>query len=318
MFFKRKPKNRRLGRAHVLDVKLRSTQVRAARTRMAAWGLGTVFVTVLGVYLLWRGGDWALDCLVYENKAFAIQQIDLQTDGVLAVDQLRRWAGVKPEDNLMALDLGRVKRDLELIPLVQSVSVERVLPHTLRIRVIEREPCAQINVPRPRSNGGIEIATLQIDAEGYVLVPAEARQRSTPAPPPGDLPLLAGINANELQPGRRLTMPQVQAVLQLIAAFEFSPMAGLAELKRIDVSTPEVLVITTGQGSEITFGLADIEQQLRRWQAVFIAGQKQGKAISSLDLAIANNNPARWVEASAVPPVTPKARKPLNSKKHHV
>ena len=56
-----------------------------------------------------------------------------------SADQLRRWAGVKPGENLFALDLARVKRDLEMVPLIDSVSVERVLPRTLRIRVTERE-----------------------------------------------------------------------------------------------------------------------------------------------------------------------------------
>ena len=61
-------------------------------------------------------------------------------------------------------------------------------------------------------------------------------------------------------------------------AFEQSPMAGLVDLKRVDVSSPEVLVVTTGQGSEVTFGLTDFEQQLRRWHAIFELGQKTGKA----------------------------------------
>ena len=40
MWFKRKPKNRRTGRKHVLDVKLRSDQVRASRVRVAALACG--------------------------------------------------------------------------------------------------------------------------------------------------------------------------------------------------------------------------------------------------------------------------------------
>src|SRR6516164_9564295 len=134
MWFKRKPKNRRLGREYVLDVKLRSSQVRAARTRLAAIALAIVFATVLGVYLLWRGSEWALDRLVYDNKAFALETLDIQTDGIIAVDQLRRWARVKAGENLMRLDLARVKRDLEMVSFIQPpVSIERVLPHTLRI-----------------------------------------------------------------------------------------------------------------------------------------------------------------------------------------
>jgi len=319
MWFKRKPKNRRLGREQVLDVKLRSSKVRAARTRMTAVSLGAVFATVFGLYLVYRGGEWLLNRLVYENRAFAIEEIDVQTDGIIPVDQLRRWSGVKPEENLLALDLGRVKRDLEMVPLVRSVSVERILPRALHIRVTEREPIAQSNVPRPRANGGIEISVYQLDADGWVILPLEPRDRATsPGQSDESLPLLRGINASTLQPGRRLTAPQVQAALQFLVAFEQSPMAGLAELKQVDVSSPEVLVVTTGQGSEVTFGVNDFERQLRRWHAIFESGRKTGTAIGTLDLAVTNNVPLHWLEASALPPAAPKLSKPLRSKKKHV
>ncbi|HWH68027.1 MAG TPA: FtsQ-type POTRA domain-containing protein [Candidatus Sulfotelmatobacter sp.] len=322
MWFKRKPKNRRLGREFVLDVKLRSSQVRAARARMAAVALGIVFATVFGVYLLWRGSEWTLNRLVYENQAFVISEIKVQTDGVIAPDQLRRWSGVRTGQNLLALDLARVKRDLELVPAIQNVAIERILPHTLCLRVVEREPVAQINITRPKSKGGIELAVFYVDAEGYVMLPLEPHQRTTPASQPVEpMPILDGINANEVQAGRRLESPQVQAALQLIVAFERSPMAGLVDLKRIDVSAPESLQTSTGQGSEVAFGLADPEQQLRRWREIFDQGQKLNKVLASLDLAVSNNIPARWLEASVTPPApAPKLPKPLrsNPKKKHV
>ncbi len=300
-------------------MKLRSSQIRATRARRSAIGLGFVFATVFGLYMLYRTGGWVLNRWVYENKAFAIQEIDVQTDGVISPDQLRRWTGVKPEDNLLALDLARVKRNLELIPLVQSVSIERILPRTLRIRVTEREPIAQVNVPRPRSGGGVEVAVYQLDADGYVMVPLDSRERATPLNQPTDaLPALCGINSTELQPGRRISAPQVQAALQLIMAFEQSPMAALVDLSRVDVSFPQVLVVTTDQGSEVTFGLAGLEQQLRRWHEILELGRKMGKAIATLDLAVPNNIPARWLEASAVPPAAPKSPKPLRLRKKHV
>ena len=115
MWFKREQKNRRLNRGHVLDVKLRSDQVRAARTRLASIALGVTLGTVFGLYLFWRAGEWALDKFVYENPTFAIQRIEVQTDGVIAPEQLRRWSGVKPGANLIALDLASVKRNLELV-----------------------------------------------------------------------------------------------------------------------------------------------------------------------------------------------------------
>ena len=319
MFFRRKPKNRRLGRAQVLDVKIRSDQVRAARTRTTALTIGAVFCTLFGIYIAYRSGEWLLKRLVYENPAFALQELDVQTDGVISPDQLRRWAGVRTGENVLALDLSRVKRDLELVPLVQSVSVERVLPHELRIHVTEREPIAQVNVPRPRPGGGVDMTVFQIDPEGWVMLPLEPSQRATPIGPEGEqFPIISGINANELQPGHQIAGPQVRAALTLIVAFDQSPMAGVVDLRRLDVSSAQVLVATTGQGSEITFGQTAYEQQLCRWHDIFEKAQKFGKAIASLDLAITNNIPARWVEASAVPPATPKSPKPLRLKKKHV
>src|SRR5262245_51480115 len=137
MWFKRAAKNRRLERGHVLDVKLRTKEARAARMKLATTALGVSLGTVLALYLLWRGGVCALDRFVFKNDAFAVRNLDIQTDGSIPMTQLRQWAGVKPGDNLLALDLARIKRDIELAPMIESAAVERVLPHTLRVRVSE-------------------------------------------------------------------------------------------------------------------------------------------------------------------------------------
>lgn len=316
MWLNRKPKNRRFERSYVLDVKLRSSQVRAARVRAIAISLGLLVAIVGGAYWVWLAGDWALNRLVYENKAFAIEEIDVQTDGIIALDQLRRWTGVRLGQNLLALDLARVKRDLELVSLIQSASVERVLPHTLRARIIERSPIAQINVLKPAASGGIESGVFLLDQDGYVIVPLDPRQRTTPLNQSAeDLPLIFGISSTQVQAGRRIESPQLLAALQLLVAFDRSPMQGLVDLKKIDLTSPDVLVVTTDQSSELTFGLSDLDRQLRRWHMIFTKGQQYNKAIASLDLAVSNNLPVRWLEASAAPPVSPKPAK-LFRKKH--
>jgi cell division septal protein FtsQ len=319
MWFRRKQRNRRLSREYVLDVQLRSSVVRAARSRRFALALGVSFAAVFGVYVLWRVGGWGLNQLLYENNAFAIRDVEVQTDGVISLDELRRWAGVKPGANLLALDLAEVKRNLEYVPFVASAAVERILPNTLRLRVTEREPVAQVNLPRPRSGGGVEVLVYQLDAEGFVMPPLDPRQRSTPlfqAEPP--LPVMTGVNPNDLQSGRRVESPGVQAALRLITAFDRSPLMGLVELRRLDVGSPEVLVLTTGQGSTVTFGLQDFERQLLRWREIYDVGMRHQKAIASLDLAVTNNIPARWLEASALPAAPQKPANPPRTKRKHV
>jgi len=306
MWFGRKPKNRRLSRKHVLDVKLRASQVRATRVRLGAVALAVTFGTVFGLYLFWRAGEWALDEFVYDNSEFAIRHIDAQTDGVIAPEQLCRWSGVRLGENLMALDLGSVKRNLALVSTIGSVSVERVLPGTLRIRVTERQPIAQVDVPRPGPGGGIEVTVFQLDADGYVMQPLNARECVISlAQIRNQLPVITGLNVYRLEPGQRVESSQALAALQLLAAFSRSIMAGPASLRRIDVSSPGVVVATTGQGAEITFGLDNLEQQLQRWREIYDLGQRMNKAIESLDLAVSNNVPVRWMEAVTVPAALP-------------
>jgi cell division protein FtsQ len=319
MWFNRKQKNRRLSRGHVLDVKLRSDQVRKSRMRLGTLAFSVVFGTVFGFYLLWRIGEFALDRLVYENPTFAIQHMDVRTAGVISADQLERWAGVRTGQNLFALDLARVKRDLEMVPLISSVSVERILPNTLRLRVTEREAVAQVNVPRADGHGGVVVAVFQLDPDGFVMMPLDPRQTIVPLGQPNDsLPVLTGIGLNELQPGRQLETPQALAALRLITEFAHSPMAGLVDLQRVDVGAPEVLTVTTGQGSEITFSLHDLPRQLRRWREIYDLGQRMHRSIASLDLAVSNNIPARWLEADAVPPQPPKPHKTVRTKRKNV
>lgn len=317
-WFKRKPKNRRLGREHVLDVKLRSDQVRATRMRYAAIGLGLVFATVFGFYLIWRAGDWVLARLVYENKAFAVDEIQVQTDGVIAPDQLRHWSGVKLGVNLLALDLGRVKRNVEMMSVVQSVAVERILPHALRLRVTERDPIAQVYLQQFRTNGVAQVNILHLDEFGYVMTPLDPRQRSTPAAPGEDtVPLICGGNPGEYIPCKRVESPQIRAALQLISAFNHSSMAGLVDLRTIDVSSPDILKVSTSQNTTIIFASVDLEKQLRRWRGIYDWGQRMNKGFVTLDLSVSNNIPA-LLAGAAPPPVNPRAKHPQHTRKRNV
>jgi len=316
MWLKQKQKNRRLHRGHVLDVKLRSDQVRASRARMATIACGGLFGTMFGLYLLWCAGAWALDRLVYENSTFAIQTIDVQTDGVIAPEQLRQWSGIKPGANLVALNLAAVKRNLELVSTVESVSIERVLPRTLKIRITERVPVAQVNLPGADTTGALALSVFQLAADGIVMRPLDPAARTLPlGQTTADLPVITGLNVYQLQAGRSVESPQVQSALQLIRAFGHSPMAGLVDLRRIDVSSPQVVVVTTTQGSQLTFALDNIEQQLRHWRQIYDLGQQMKKTIATADLAVANNVPVRWMDMT---PATPRNTAPTGARRRNV
>lgn len=274
------------------------------RVRVATLATTLSLGTIFGLYLLWRCGAWAVDHFVYQNPSFAIRELDIQTDGVISIEQLRRWAGVRENQNLFALDLARVKRDIELVPAIQSVAVERVLPKTLRIYVTEREPIAQVQ-------------GYLLDAEGYVMLPLDPQQRSV-SPLGEHYPVLTGVSLAELRPGKQVESPQTRAALRFLVAFDHSPMAALVDLVRIDVSLPHVLYVTTAQQNEIIFRASDFDKQLNRWRLVHEEVQKQARQIATLDLSVKENVPLKLSETAALPPTAGKMRKPSPYKKKHV
>lgn len=303
----------------MLDVKVRSDQARATRMRLATGVFAVCFGTLFGLYLFWRAGEWTLNKFVYENSEFAVQQIDVESSGTISDEQLRRWSGVRMGQNLIALDLAAVKRNLEMASAINTASVERILPHTLRIRVTERTPVAQVNVPRNGGQNGISISVFQLDANGVVMQPLDPRQSVVPLGQMGEsLPVVSGLNVFQLQSGHRLVTPEILAALKMIAAFPHSPMAGLADIQRVDVSFPRVFTVTTIQGGEITFGLDHLDEQLARWREIYDLGQRMNKAIASLDLAVANNVPVRWTERISAPSPAPKTLDTQNSWRKNV
>ena len=305
MVWQRKAKNLSFERRQVLDVKVARRQAVRTRVRVATFAASLSLGTLFAVFLLWRAGVWALDRFVYENRTFAIEEIDIQTDGVMALEQLRRWAGVNRGDNLFALNLTRVKRDLELVPAIQTVAVERVLPRTVRIRVLEREPVAKIH-------------GYFIDAEGFVMLPLSSRQRAVPAPPGERYPVITGASLGDVPLGKSVESPQIRAALKFIQAFDHSPMAAVLDIGRIDISAPAVLHVVTLQQNEIILPVVDFEKHLNRWRLVYEAGLDQARQIGWLDLSVADNVPLRWMETAALPPVTPKMQKKSSYRKKHV
>ncbi|HOW65640.1 MAG TPA: FtsQ-type POTRA domain-containing protein [Candidatus Paceibacterota bacterium] len=308
MWLKSKPKNRRLKREHLLEVKASSQQRRNARWRVATM-VASVSIGMLGfVAVFWLGGAWLVNRLVYHNEAFSITRIDIETDGVIPIEQIRKWAGVKKNDNLMALDLPNIKRNLELVPLIREAAVERILPRTLKLRVMERVPIAQVHALEPRLDGeGDDVVIYYLDEKGYVMMrpdkwfPGAKAWRSVDA-----LPVICGIDASELHPGWAVGSPRIRFALELLQAFEDSPMYPYVYLVRIDVYAPQVIKVITHQGSEVTLMPDKWDKQFFRWRLIHDKGAEQGNTIATLDLSVSNNLPVRWVEASSVPPVNSK------------
>lgn len=300
--------NKRPERETLLDVAAR--RGRRSRWRMPLMAFAMALLCLGAMWAGARGWAWLRERAVSENSSFALDTLEITTDGWITSDQVRMWAGVKLGDNLLTLDLSGVKRDLELVPQVESATVERVLPHLLRLDIAEREPLAQVRTLQPGEDGRMQSHVFYLDRNGVVMPPVTLAH-----PSPGlaamleALPVLRGVPASEMRPGRALSTPAVRAALQLLENQDRWSMAGWVDFASIDLSAPEVLRVTTSQGAEVILGLDNLQEQVRRWRLVYDAGGRQGRSVATLDLSLSNNCPVSWVQAA---PVAPLRARPAN------
>lgn len=283
-------RNRRSRKHTLLNVKLPIQKVKQRRARVIFKVVGFVFGFAAIFLGVWFGGRWLIQEGFYQNKQFSIRTIDIRTDGIIDPTQIHRWACVKKGDNLFQLDLLRMKRDLEIVPLIEVAAVDRVLPDILRIRVTERKPVAQVIVYKQNTEGNLERRNLLVDKLGFMTEFVESKNAEKKW-----LPVLMGVNQADLIPGRTIESTQVLAALQLISRFDLSPMAGLAHMRFIDTASRETMEVRTWQGATVRLSLFGLDRQLTRWRQIHDLGRKHNRAITRVDLSIKNNLPVLWM-----------------------
>ena len=301
MALKSRRRNKKATQKNVLSVKVQSQQTRRERLRWLRSVVALAVALVALVLFSWLGGGFALDRLVYENESFAVAEMDYRTDGIISENQLQDWGGVRKGDNLLSLDLLRIKRNIELTPRVKMASVERILPDTLQVRVTERVPMAQIWVWQRGGDGPgrYDCVRLQVDESGHVMPPIAGRSVVIPEQQAEwSLPVIAGIELKTLRslaPGRAADLPKLQSALNLIRAYRRSSLAGEIDLRVVDLSQPRILRVTTGDGGQIDLATSRLSQQFSRWARIRAHGEKYGFAIETMDLSVTNNVPVRWM-----------------------
>jgi hypothetical protein len=188
------------------------------------------------------------------------------------------------------------------------------------VRVTEREPIAQFPAwHKPSPNHILVPITFYLDEEGYVLTPSDLPKLSAQLAEHFDhLPKVMGVEPREIAKGKPVSSAKLHAALRLIRAFSQSEMAEVVDVLEIDISIPQLLELTTRDGSKVTLGYEDLPKQLQRWRIVHDYALTIGRHLASLDLSVSNNVPARWHDSDPEMPAAPRQLKPIRYKKKHV
>lgn len=77
------------------------------------------------------------------KAGFAVQSLYLEGRNRTTMDDINKALGVKKGDPILRLSIAEIRQRLEKIESIKLAAVERELPGTLYIRIVEREPVAR-------------------------------------------------------------------------------------------------------------------------------------------------------------------------------
>jgi cell division septal protein FtsQ len=268
---------RRKRNQYLLDVKVQTEGRLRHRLRWVLAILVTLVFVALGIYGLYRLVGFSAAKLVHENPRFAITQIIVEDDGALTAKQVTAFAGVAVGQNLLSLDLDRVRRNLEMVPLVRCVEVRRMLPQKLFIHVDERIAVARLQGPANAEffvdRSGFVMKTLKL-TDGTILQP------QTVVP----VPTLTGVSLADVQVGKQAQSEQIYRALELLDRLQQASAGTMMEVDSIDLNRPRQMTLLTRQHTVIKFDIEEYTRQLRRLSEIFSVAARQQRVVQSVDL----------------------------------
>lgn len=178
---------------------------------------------------------------------FVVSEIAVEGHQRLSRAEVLEIAGLDRPRNILDLDARRVAARLEASPWIQSAGVDKELPRSVAIRVVEREAAGWIYWDD----------LLRVDTDGQVICPGR--------PAEVDGPIITGIEpvSSRMDGGR--SAERVLTALRLAWLYESMGLTDFDELAEIHYD--ELLgfaLLTRHHGMEIRLGSDRFEERLLR------------------------------------------------------
>jgi cell division septal protein FtsQ len=163
-----------------------------------------------------------------------VTRIEVRGNRYLDADHLAEAAGVEPGDDLLRLDLRRLRRALERHPRVARASVSHAWPRGIRLAVEERVPVL-----------AVDHGTLwEMDSAGVLLPPLESGVLA-------DVPVLTGPDLSRLAPGARVSTADVRRALAWVRALADPQLQLLGQLSEVDPSEAGGVALVMNTGTRV-------------------------------------------------------------------
>lgn len=225
---------------------------------LIAWGIKTGF-------------EWIGRTLYSENPRFEIQHLVISCDGKLTEKYIRETSELREGMNLFGVSFGEIEDKLLKVSRIESVYLERKLPHTLIVEVKERVPVAQILGHRKSKY------PFMVDRYGYVL-PHRRKLAS--------LPLIKGFDI-DLELGEPVDHPDVETALKIIALCEsIGSLRTYISIESMDVQYSDFIDVWLKGGIRVRMPRFSLKSKLQNLATVIEIANGQGRRVKEVDLTL--------------------------------
>jgi len=239
----------------------------------------TALALLLGIFISLK---YTGSLFLSRNPKFELKNINITSDGRLLPEQLREYAGLQIGTNLFSVDFDKLRKKLEEVPLVESVAIERKLPDTLNIKVIERVAIAQIRW-NPRA------LPFLLDRHGVILPMTRSGQA---------LPLIEGLKLEKVRLGNRVNRPGITQCLDILAAADQLGLGSQVSFASFNIRYPDFVTAVVNGEITVRFPLHSGREKLVRLVSVLQIAKEQGRRLKTIDLTPDGRN----VPATDYPP----------------
>jgi cell division protein FtsQ len=218
-------------------------QVRKARLTRSAVRFAIALSIDLALLALLVVASARIGAHFVDSGEFSLERIELEGVNRLPPERIRERLRPFVNHSLLGLDLEQVAAASALDPGVRSASAKRVLPDTVRVSLVEREPRAIALI------GGIAHV---VDGTGFVIGPTGPEGAD-------NLPILSGLGdyaGDSLVAALRRGVDAVQRL-------EHAVPQWMAEISEIDLARPDRLEVRTVEaGPVIALDPVEVERNL--------------------------------------------------------
>lgn len=237
--------------------------------------LAVVIVLVFMGLMVWGivlGIDFAGRKFFSENPRFELQHLEIMSNGSrVSEDFVRECIGFAEGTNIFAVHFSEIEAVFSEVPLVESVELNRELPHTLRIEISERWPVARIQ-KRP---------AFTIDRNGYVLPPSKSSAH---------LPLIRGLG--DLQPlPLQVSGADMENALTIIALFDgVNWIRNVIQVEQIELKHQDYIELYLKGYTRVYLPRYSFKSKLRDLVEIMKDAESKGKRVKKVDLTLDSLN----------------------------